>query len=314
MGAAAFHSGVNRPSTFLGANAFCVPRRAKRVSCGCFGPDVRAQQAGAFSSWKLQLDAPRVCRERRVWRDETAHSGAHKHTRFLRLDRNPWRNQACRLPGWPRGPDWRGGQGSGLCAITVGWCSTKCFSTLWKCHLKTWLAKRTTAGRSLNRCWNLSASSSRALVRTSAAGRARELGLTRTEASQRLAERPWFRQRFAELDMRRLALEANAARFIEWAQADYPVGVEVSMLKMRGSRLIQLWEELSVNALGPEALTLDPAALAPGGPRPARRTASRPRPRHGAFSHAATPLPAVPARSSTIFLPNRYLGYERPHS
>lgn len=101
-------------------------------------------------------------------------------------------------------------------------------------------------------------------MRTSAAGRARELGLTRTEAGQRLAERPWFRQRFAELDMRRLALEANAARFIERAQADHPVGVEVSMLKMRGSRLIQLWEELSVDALGPEALTLEPAALAPG--------------------------------------------------
>ena len=140
--------------------------------------------------------------------------------------------------------------------------------------------------------------------------RARELGLSRTEAGQRLAERPWFRQRFAELDMRLLALEANAARFIEWAQADYPVGVEVSMLKMRGSRLIQLWEELSVNALGPEALTLDPAALAPGGPRPARRTASRPRPRHGAFWHVATPLPAVPARSSTTSLPSRYSDYE----
>ena len=86
----------------------------------------------------------------------------------------------------------------------------------------------------------------------------------RTEGGQRLAERPWFRQRFAELDMRLLALEANAGRFIERAQAGHPIGAEVSMLKMRGSRLIQLWEELSVDALGPEALTLDPAALAPG--------------------------------------------------
>ena len=94
--------------------------------------------------------------------------------------------------------------------------------------------------------------------------RARELGLTRTEAGQRLAERPWFRQRFAELDMRLLALEANAGRFIERAQAGHSIGAEVSMLKMRGSRLIQLWEELTVDALGPEALTLDPAALAPG--------------------------------------------------
>ena len=36
------------------------------------------------------------------------------------------------------------------------------------------------------------------------------------------------------------------------------------MLKMRGSRLIQLWEELTVDALGPEALVLDPAALESG--------------------------------------------------
>ena len=45
--------------------------------------------------------------------------------------------------------------------------------------------------------------------------RAREVGLTRTEAGQRLADCPWFRQRFAELDMRLLALETNAGRFIE---------------------------------------------------------------------------------------------------
>ena len=93
--------------------------------------------------------------------------------------------------------------------------------------------------------------------------RAREVGLTRTEAGQRLADRPWFRQRFAELDMRLLALEANAGRFIERAQAGHPIGAEVSMLKMRGSRLIQLWEELTVDALGPEALTRDPAVLDP---------------------------------------------------
>lgn len=33
------------------------------------------------------------------------------------------------------------------------------------------------------------------------------------------------------------------------------------MLKMRGSRLIQLWEELIVDALGPEAMALDAAWL-----------------------------------------------------
>jgi acyl-CoA dehydrogenase len=89
--------------------------------------------------------------------------------------------------------------------------------------------------------------------------RARALAVahSRREAGRSLADRPWFRERFAELDCRLMALEANAGRFIERAQAGEPIGAEVSMLKLRGSRLIQLWEELIVDALGPEAMPLD---------------------------------------------------------
>jgi acyl-CoA dehydrogenase len=61
-----------------------------------------------------------------------------------------------------------------------------------------------------------------------------------------------------------MALEANATLFVERSQAGERLGAEVSMLKLRGSRLIQLWEELTVDALGPEALVLDPAALVDG--------------------------------------------------
>ena len=86
--------------------------------------------------------------------------------------------------------------------------------------------------------------------------RAREAAVTRGVAGA-----PWFRERFAELAMRLMALEANAARFIARQQAGEPIGAEVSMLKMRGSRLIQLWEELTVDALGPEAMAMDPAWL-----------------------------------------------------
>ena len=93
--------------------------------------------------------------------------------------------------------------------------------------------------------------------------RARALAVahSRHEAGQPLYERTWFRQRFAELDCRLMALEANAARFIERTQAGEAVGAEVSMLKLRGSRLIQLWEELIVDGLGPEALPLADAWL-----------------------------------------------------
>lgn len=86
--------------------------------------------------------------------------------------------------------------------------------------------------------------------------RAREAGRTRGVDGQ-----PWFRARFAELAARLMALQANAARFIARQQAGEPIGAEVSMLKMRGSRLIQLWEELIVDALGPEAMPLDAAWL-----------------------------------------------------
>lgn len=59
-----------------------------------------------------------------------------------------------------------------------------------------------------------------------------------------------------------LALEANAGRFIQRQQAGELLGAEVSMLKMRGSRLIQLWEELIVDGLGADAFALSPAWLA----------------------------------------------------
>jgi len=91
--------------------------------------------------------------------------------------------------------------------------------------------------------------------------RAREAAMTRSEGGRRVADQPWFRERFAELEMRLMALEANAGRFIARQQAGEQLGAEVSMLKMRGSRLIQLWEELTVDALGPEALPLDPTWL-----------------------------------------------------
>ena len=94
--------------------------------------------------------------------------------------------------------------------------------------------------------------------------RAREIGWRETERGEPLMLRPWFRKRFAELQMRLMALEANSARFVERSQLGLPVGAEVSMLKLRGSQLIQLWEALTVDALGPAALPYDPAALVGG--------------------------------------------------
>ncbi|MGE4370221.1 MAG: acyl-CoA dehydrogenase family protein [Burkholderiaceae bacterium] len=87
--------------------------------------------------------------------------------------------------------------------------------------------------------------------------RAREAGLTRRQRGRPVMEQAWFRDRYADLASRLMALEANAARFIARQQAGDILGDEVSMLKMRGSRLIQLWEELIVDALGVDAMLLD---------------------------------------------------------
>lgn len=94
--------------------------------------------------------------------------------------------------------------------------------------------------------------------------RAREAGMTHCEAGVRVADSSWFRQRFSELEVRLMALEANAGRFIARAQAGHPIGADVSMLKMRGSQLIQLWEELTVDALGSAALSHDAVDTAEG--------------------------------------------------
>lgn len=92
--------------------------------------------------------------------------------------------------------------------------------------------------------------------------RVREIALSRRRGGRRVADMPWFRERFADLESRLIALEANAGRFVSRQAAGEKLGAEVSMLKMRGSRLIQLWEELIVDALGPEAMPLSREWLA----------------------------------------------------
>jgi acyl-CoA dehydrogenase len=91
--------------------------------------------------------------------------------------------------------------------------------------------------------------------------RVRALGWSEMEKGQPLMQRPWFRKRFAELQMRLMALEANALRFIERAQRGEPIGAEVSMLKLRGSQLMQLWEALNVDATGGASLPFDASAI-----------------------------------------------------
>jgi acyl-CoA dehydrogenase len=85
----------------------------------------------------------------------------------------------------------------------------------------------------------------------------RAIGEQVREAGEPLAERPWFRRRFAELDVRLETLAATVMRARLQAQAGRRLGPETGMLKLVGSRLIQDIETLAVDALGPQTLPWD---------------------------------------------------------
>jgi alkylation response protein AidB-like acyl-CoA dehydrogenase len=85
----------------------------------------------------------------------------------------------------------------------------------------------------------------------------RRIGEEVREAGVPLAERPWFRRRFAELDVRLEALAATVLRFRLQAEAGRRLGPETGMLKLAGSQLVQDLETLAVDALGPQTLAWD---------------------------------------------------------
>jgi acyl-CoA dehydrogenase len=88
----------------------------------------------------------------------------------------------------------------------------------------------------------------------------RAIGEEVREAGVPLFERPWFRARFAQLEVRLEALAATVLRFRLQAEAGRRLGPETGMLKLAGSQLIQDIENLSVDALGPQTLAWDRAA------------------------------------------------------
>ncbi len=81
----------------------------------------------------------------------------------------------------------------------------------------------------------------------------------------RLADDPAFADRAAALEVRLLALEERFVQFLDDLAAGRPVGPEVSMLKLTGSRLIQAFEALIVEAHGPAVLPFDAARTAAEG-------------------------------------------------
>ncbi len=88
-----------------------------------------------------------------------------------------------------------------------------------------------------------------------------------------------LRTRLAELQIRLLALETTSLRILTEADRGGQIGAEPSMLKLKGSQLVQAMDTLLLDAIGYWALPLDTAGLAPVGPAHAEQIAS------GLFHH-----------------------------
>jgi acyl-CoA dehydrogenase len=88
----------------------------------------------------------------------------------------------------------------------------------------------------------------------------RRIGEQAHEAGVPLAQRPWFRSRFAALEVRLETLAATVQRYRTQAESGRKLGPETGMLKLVGSQLIQDIENLAVDAAGPDTLAYDRAA------------------------------------------------------
>ena len=101
--------------------------------------------------------------------------------------------------------------------------------------------------------------------------RLKALSETLKERGQPIAQREWFRLKLAGLEVRLMALEASVLRFRQQALSGGRLGAETGRLKLRGSQLVQAFENLTVDVAGPLSLPYDPAAhhaLIDDAPRP----------------------------------------------
>ena len=74
---------------------------------------------------------------------------------------------------------------------------------------------------------------------------------TSGEAGRPLADDPFFRRKLAELEIDLTALEYTELRILAAENAGKGPGVEVSMLKIKGTEIQQRLNELALEALGP---------------------------------------------------------------
>ncbi len=93
-------------------------------------------------------------------------------------------------------------------------------------------------------------------------GVARDMLAAEQADDKALAEMDYYQRRVDELEVRLQALEMTSLRLLLQADAGGQVGAEPSMLKLKGSELVQAMDELLFEAVGHWALPLDRASQA----------------------------------------------------
>jgi alkylation response protein AidB-like acyl-CoA dehydrogenase len=92
--------------------------------------------------------------------------------------------------------------------------------------------------------------------------RLKKIAATQTMNGRPLIEDPRFRERIAQVELELMALEITNLRVLSAeASASRAPGPEASILKIKGSEIIQQIAELQMHALGPDALVCIPEAL-----------------------------------------------------
>ncbi len=88
-------------------------------------------------------------------------------------------------------------------------------------------------------------------------GIAQQVLKAESDAGEALNALAYYRRQVDELDVRLQALEMTSLRLLSEADAGGQVGAEPSMLKLKGSELVQAMDELLFEAVGHWALPLD---------------------------------------------------------
>jgi acyl-CoA dehydrogenase len=80
--------------------------------------------------------------------------------------------------------------------------------------------------------------------------RLKEIARAEMTPQGRLIDQDWFRRRLADVESQLLAVRYTALRFLARSEAGEKLGAEVSMLKLRGSQVLQEVHALTLQAVG----------------------------------------------------------------